>query len=501
MTMVSQQSSLPTDNGMGELEVCRRKILELLETVEKEGGEGVSAGSFTAQKIAHYYARMGDLFLAQDEKAKAASCYESALMLNPAQISARVNLVKTKAFIREDDAAIALLEGMLVEQPNNADLWNRLGKLHYKLYERSQALECFQKALAADPENADSLYWIAGIYQGIGEDTAAQEAYVRAAKIKPLIKIAADRDPPEFTALMLFAPFAGNTPTEYLMVKQPYEVNILPLLKQVEPDAEKLKHGGQIVVNFVSDADQGKAVLPRVVKLVRELGLPTINPPEKIQKTTREGVAQMLCGIPDVKLARVVRLAAGEAFDEKKIPFPAPLLARPAGTHGGEKFEFINSMPELQKFIGEEPEVDHYVMEYVDYQSPDSHFRKYRMIFIDGEVFPYHLAIGNHWKVHHITTDMSKNEWMQAEEKAFLEKPEAVFAPKHYAAFNAVYKAIGLDYFGIDCGLDRAGNLVVFEVNASMLVHQKNEAFPYKAPFVEKIKQAFDAMLKKCAGV
>ena len=58
---------------------------------------------------------------------------------------------------------------------------------------------------------------------------------------------------------------------------------------------------------------------------------------------------------------------------------------------------------------------------------------------------------------------------------------------------------VGLEYFGIDCGLDRAGNLVVFEVNASMLVHARNEDFPYKAPFVLRIKQAFDAMLQKLA--
>lgn len=58
---------------------------------------------------------------------------------------------------------------------------------------------------------------------------------------------------------------------------------------------------------------------------------------------------------------------------------------------------------------------------------------------------------------------------------------------------------IGLEYFGIDCGLDRLGNLVVFEANASMLVHNRNEEFPYKARFVLRIKTAFDEMLRKLA--
>jgi len=64
---------------------------------------------------------------------------------------------------------------------------------------------------------------------------------------------------------------------------------------------------------------------------------------------------------------------------------------------------------------------------------------------------------------------------------------------------RAIQQRIGLDYFGVDCGLDRGGNLVVFEANASMLVHEDNHEFPYKAPFVYRIKAAFDEMLGKAA--
>jgi len=504
-TPALQQSPAKQSDGMDEeIESCQKKILELIDSVEQGGSETVSNGSDTAQEMAHYYAKMGDLFLARGDKTRAAACYESALHLNPAQWSARMNLLKTRKFVTEDDTAKAFLQGMLAEQPHNATLLNQLGKLHYKLYERSLALDCFERALALEPENADSLYWIAGIQQGIGDRVNAEENYARAARLKPLIKVPADREVPDFSVLLIFAPFAGNTPTEYLMAKQSYEVNIFPLLPQVEPDVDLLKRSGQIVINFVSDADQGYSVLPRVVKLVDELGMPVINPPAKIQKTTREGIAHLLHGIPDCHLAQVVRHTAGESATvealQKKISFSMPLLARPAGTHGGDKFEKIESLTALEDFIRQEPAVDHYIMEYVDYQSGDGHFRKYRLIFVDDKILPYHLAIGDHWKVHHITTDMSKNEWMQAEEKSFLENPEAVFTPKHYNALRAIQRAVGLDYFGIDCGIDRAGNLVIFEVNASMLVHQKNDAFPYKTPFVEKIKQAFDSMLKKRAS-
>ena len=94
---------------------------------------------------------------------------------------------------------------------------------------------------------------------------------------------------------------------------------------------------------------------------------------------------------------------------------------------------------------------------------------------------------------------MVNQAWMQTEEEAFLQDPARVFNSGHHEALRAIQQRIGLEYFGIDCGLDRCGNLVVFEANASMLVHEQNEDFPYKALFVLRIKSAFDGMLRKFA--
>ena len=95
---------------------------------------------------------------------------------------------------------------------------------------------------------------------------------------------------------------------------------------------------------------------------------------------------------------------------------------------------------------------------------------------------------------------MIHHRWMQDEEAAFLADPHAVFSPDNYAGLAAIAGAFDLAYFGIDCGRDRDGRLVVFEVNASMLVHQKNEDMPYKAPYAARIKAAFDRMLDKVAA-
>ena len=183
------------------------------------------------------------------------------------------------------------------------------------------------------------------------------------------------------------------------------------------------------------------------------------------------------------------------------LSFSFPLLSRPAGTHGGDDFEKIESPTRLAAFLAERPGSDHYVIEYLDYASADGHFRKYRFIFVDDEILPYHLAIGNDWKVHHCSTDMANQPWMQREEAAFLADPGAVFNSRHDEALREIRRRIGLDYFGIDCALDASGDLIVFEVNASMLVYGDNTEFPYKDSYVDVIKDAFERMLRKRASV
>ncbi len=57
---------------------------------------------------------------------------------------------------------------------------------------------------------------------------------------------------------------------------------------------------------------------------------------------------------------------------------------------------------------------------------------------------------------------------MQREEAAFLTHPASVFNAVRDRALCLGRERIGPDYFGIECGHDPDGKLVVFEVNASI---------------------------------
>jgi hypothetical protein len=56
---------------------------------------------------------------------------------------------------------------------------------------------------------------------------------------------------------------------------------------------------------------------------------------------------------------------------------------------------------------------------------------------------------------------------------------------------------VGLDYFGVDCGVLPDGRIVVFEIETGMIVHDWDAigAFTYNRDSVESIRRATEAMI------
>ena len=78
---------------------------------------------------------------------------------------------------------------------------------------------------------------------------------------------------------------------------------------------------------------------------------------------------------------------------------------------------------------------------------------------------------------------------------------DAGFATRHAQAFEALAKAVGLDYFGLDCAELPDGRLLVFELDVAMIVHDMDSEtlFPYKKPAMHKLFAAFVAALENAA--
>jgi glutathione synthase/RimK-type ligase-like ATP-grasp enzyme len=399
------------------------------------------------------------------------------------------------------DEAIGWLMPLLDRHGDHAAVYRQLGLAEVRAGRSQHALVHFQRVLEYVPDDAAIVHIVASLQQTLNLDGDAQASFRHALKLKPLITVPAVVAPADFRALFVFAPNAGNTPLDFLIERARFESNIVMLLPDTEYDVESLRANADVVVNLISDVDLGEAMLGQAQALVTRIGGPLVNPPHLIAQTSRDAVARRLDGLPGCRVPRTSLYTADELramlSGVGSPPQAFPLLVRPAGTHGGDDFEKIEDAAQLLAFVDRLDAQRFYLTPYVDYRSGDGYFRKYRFVYVDADIFPYHLAIDDKWKIHHASTDMANHAWMQDEERVFLTDPWDVFGEAQRQGLHAIRGAIGLDYFGIDCALDQDGAVVVFEVNATMLVHGDNAQFPYKTVAVERIRAAFQAMLER----
>ena len=123
------------------------------------------------------------------------------------------------------------------------------------------------------------------------------------------------------------------------------------------------------------------------------------------------------------------------------------------------------------------------------------------MIFVDRAPFPYHLAISPRWLVHYFSADMLDHPAKRDEEFRFLEAPAEVLGPRACAALAAVGRRLDLDYCGADFSLLPDGRVLLFEANATMLVHPETEpALERKNVHIDRILAAFDTLLERQHG-
>jgi hypothetical protein len=105
-----------------------------------------------------------------------------------------------------------LLQELLAERPQADWIQYQLGKVCFAMNEIESAIRHFEQAIALNPNDTDSRYWIGGIKHAIGDFDAAEAAYAAAMQIRPLVRRKAIKSPPDFRLLALYAPFNGNTP-------------------------------------------------------------------------------------------------------------------------------------------------------------------------------------------------------------------------------------------------------------------------------------------------
>jgi len=268
-------------------------------------------------------------------------------------------------------------------------------------------------------------------------------------------------------------------------------------------DAETTLPPHQLVVNAIGDADSAANALAGAETVLLHTDAPVINRPAAIRETGRCQIAERLSGVQGVITPKIAALSR-ELLESSEAPlrlarlgFEFPLLLRTPGFHGGENFLKVESLDELPVAMASLPGDDLFVIEYLDARASDGKSRKYRVMMINGELYPLHVAVSHNWKIHYFSADMESSSEHRAEDADFLTNMSDVLGPRGMNALREIQRRLGLDYGGIDFSLNAKGDILLFEANATMVVLPPgtDKRWDYRRPAIERICMAIRQML------
>jgi hypothetical protein len=255
------------------------------------------------------------------------------------------------------------------------------------------------------------------------------------------------------------------------------------------------------VLNLVTDPDQHPQTLERLRKLLRGHRGRVINRPEAVLRTTRDQVARRLAGVAGLRAPKVIRQhnpkpgAASAAARRAGLEFP--LIVRLAGTHTGKIVGVVNGTDELDAACAGPG--DFLLIEFVDFRSEDGLYRKYRLWSFGGTTIFRHMIATDSWNVHVKEREnfMAGRPELIEEERRLMERTDGAFPGIVHDVFAAVQERMGLDFFGMDFGIDRQGEVVLFEANATMSFFPlgRPPLFNYLAKLRTPAQDAFWEML------
>ena len=415
---------------------------------------------------------------------------------NPALHLAAGGLFQARG--RQAQAAIAYERAIALDPKPAAGLLG-LGVVHAQEGRYPAAERCLRRALDLDPGLEPAHFNLSILLEREGRLQEARRHRKHAARPQPLALETAPE--PRRRVLIPWAAGTGNVPIDTLLpARTTTRIRWLVELATDRQEAERPPF--DCVFNAIANPDVAAAASPRLARFQRRH--PMLNRPECVARTRRDRLPELVGGIPGLALPRVLRLERDQLCRPDLAAvlagqgLPLPLIVRPVVGQGGEGARRVDTADELAAAASDGADA-YYLIAYQDCRAPDQHYRKYRMVFVDREPFPYHLAISKHWLVHYYSADMLAEPWKREEERRFLEDPAAVLGPAAYAAVAAVGRLLDLDYAGMDFGLLPDGRVLVFEANATMLVHLRDpvELYPYKHAVVPAIFQAVEALLDR----
>jgi glutathione synthase/RimK-type ligase-like ATP-grasp enzyme len=384
--------------------------------------------------------------------------------------------------------------------PDDARAHVNLGFVAFHAGDPAGARSAYARALQLEPTHVQAHHGMAAALDRLGDRAGCLVHFNEACRLAPIRSVACRGNEPGVRVLLLLSSDLGNLDAGPILDARVFAVTTV-FVEHVDANAALPMH--DVAFNGIGDADESVEALRVAQMLLARSPARCINHPQRVAATARDANAARLRGLPGVRVPRIARVRASDlAADRAAVPGLAyPLLVRSPGYHNGRHFVRVDRREELRERIRELPGDELYAIEFADVRCADGLVRKYRVMIVDGELYPLHLAVARQWKVHYATADMTEVDAHRREDERFLTQMPAVLGQRAIAALESVRDALGLDYGGIDFAIDGAGDVVVFEANASMIVPvvPDDTRFAYRNAPVRRIRDAVTAMLLRKA--
>jgi glutathione synthase/RimK-type ligase-like ATP-grasp enzyme len=358
----------------------------------------------------------------------------------------------------------------------------------------------YETALAIDPDDAHANRGIANLLAQAGDHAGAARHRDKAYRGKSVTTLPYRGAQAPVPILLLVSALDGNIPTAQLLDDRVFLTSVL-VAEYREPTVPLPPH--RLIFNSIGDADLCSDGLRAAAALVERTPVPVVNHPAAVRATGRRSNAARLGRLPDVIAPRIATVPRGVLRGPRArgtiegLGFTFPLLLRAPGFHTGRHFVRVDGPDDLAVAANSLPGDDLWIIQYVDARGRDGKSRKYRVMIVDGHVYPLHVAVSAHWKVHYFTADMAESPQHRAEDAMFLANMAGVLGPRAMRGLEQVRDALRLDYGGIDFALGPAGEVILFEANATMTVNVPvaDPKWNYRRAPVERILRAVRAML------
>lgn len=439
------------------------------------------------------------------------------------------------------DAGVArrLIEQAIPDPEGDAGALALLGRLRLELGEPGAALGLLERAARLTPEDSELLIALGYARHQLGQHDAAQATAGEITQKWPVYstpKLRSQRaevlvlNPTRPAAEQLQGGlwglhFAGNFASQLAQEMQD-EFRFHSAIEGASPQALPNRPPAVDVVlnNCVNSETMNiPGRLERALAAVRWAGRPVINSPEAVADTTRQKTAELLRGIPGLRVPeieryRIASAAAGDIVADIESRFGYPVILRHCHAHMSADHQ--HSAADLAAVLAEDRAGAHaaladlgaaqiYAIEYVPLRKKSGHFRKIRALLAEDEVVCAVPGFYSSWMVAGARRQATGMAFYRAhpetveESRRIVLEPESVLGSDCMRVLEAVRDRMPLDFFGIDFDVDDDGQVVLFEANAAMkLLKYRSDPEDIALPDApsERIKAAFRRAVDRRIG-